>query len=95
MECHTGNPPAFHRASGFRKTHGRMAAERPTLCPQCHGPTGCRDCHGTQMPHPKDWALNHKSFGATFKKGGLCFRCHEKKFCQRCHPAEQVEGGKP
>jgi len=88
MTCHESVPPKSHEADDFDKTHGADRDKQP-VCALCHGRSpdqdACLMCHrGIAMPHPEDYALEHKEQGS-FEPDGPCLACHELDYCKLCH----------
>jgi hypothetical protein len=81
--CHMKNKPASH-TSEWKKIHPKSGLSNRQTCEVCHGKNSCISCHKLEMPHPKDWADNHKETVA--KKGKeICNKCHNADFCKQCH----------
>lgn len=95
--CHQAMPPSSHAKKDFKKMHGAETAAEP-LCALCHGANldakwdSCQTCHkGVKMPHPDDYALQHKG-QASFKSDGPCLGCHQPDQCKPCHANEPALG---
>jgi hypothetical protein len=82
--CHMMSRPSSHN-SNWTKLHSKSAANNKASCETCHKKDGCISCHGVDMPHPQNFAENHKEI-ATEKGKTVCLKCHEEqKVCAQCH----------
>jgi len=85
--CHKagriGRPSSHGR--DWLKAHGRTAKTDQRACEICHSQQTCIGCHKTPMPHQRGWAMGgHRSI-ASFAKGSLCWKCHQRTKCEKCH----------
>ncbi len=103
QECHGDDVPrtAAHKRADFKLKHQADAKGHEAECRMCHDQQSfCDQCHATPLPHPKDFAMEHKA--ACQKTPGTCLKCHTATWCKQCHdklpppfePAAKSEPGK-
>lgn len=79
-KCHSSYP----HDDQWKPKHGEIAKKNMLNCRSCHLLAGCKDCHRTEMPHPKDWQVNHgKKAKADWNY--ICKNCHTEQSCLECH----------
>jgi cytochrome c-type protein NapC len=83
--CHAGSPPPSHAVVKWKEQHAAAGKDNLAFCDLCHGTKSCDTCHGLALPHPENWAMEHKS-QASFAANSVCRRCHANDFCSQCHP---------
>lgn len=85
--CHGGpNMMPPDHVNNWRVRHGKVAKPGAARCMTCHVQRQCDACHGVAMPHPAGWLPDGHGRQASFKRGSVCFRCHQESYCYRlCH----------
>ncbi|MBU1023298.1 NapC/NirT family cytochrome c [bacterium] len=85
--CHNGHLMGSHQ-NNWATNHTKTTEEEHELCALCHEKSKgdvCTSCHGVAIPHPDEFAFDHKSV-ASFEPDSVCFKCHDKESkCAECH----------
>ena len=80
-QCHEVPHP-----TGWGEWHKKAGVSQRAVCLTCHKQKYCDDCHGLPMPHPSDFATQHKNVpGAALTADSKCMKCHNLDFCHTCH----------
>ncbi|MCC7493590.1 MAG: hypothetical protein IT204_14645 [Fimbriimonadaceae bacterium] len=94
-ECHGEDvpQPESHGRAGFKLKHGGDAKGHQDECRMCHDQVSfCDTCHAVPLPHPPDFATEHKE--ACQKQPASCLKCHDEAYCKLCHEAVPAPVGK-
>lgn len=95
VDCHRGKKvspnapgkmviPADHKNAKWLKQHGPQYMQGEGACGSCHDDKSCKRCHKTPMPHPVDWAKDHRPPPGI--PADDCNICHQdRRECQNCH----------